>query len=120
MASTFDVAPARPSSSPLQARLPTAPPGTHPVPVTYDSVFTWEYGVQRADLRNLYEKSKDSMWNARTDIAWDTPVDPEAPLMPDQMSPIFGSRLWDRLDKKTELPKLRRLNCAWMLSNFLH
>ena len=40
--------------------------------------------------------------------------------MPDQMSPIFGTHLWDRLDKKTELPKLRRLHSAWMLSNFLH
>jgi hypothetical protein len=40
--------------------------------------------------------------------------------MPDQMSPLFGTHLWDRLDKKTELPKLRRLTSSWMLSNFLH
>jgi hypothetical protein len=120
MASTFDVASPLPSSPRFQTRLPTPPVGTSTVPVAYDTVFTWEYGVQRADLRNLYEKSKDSMWNARTDLAWDTPVDPEAPLLPDHMSPIFGTPLWDRLDKKTELPKLRRLFCSWMLSNFLH
>ena len=120
MASTFDVASPLPSSPRFQTRLPTPPAGTDTLPVAFDTVFAWEYGVQRADLRNLYEKSKDSMWNARTDLAWDTPVDPEAPLMPDHMSPIFGTPLWDRLDKKTELPKLRRLFCSWMLSNFLH
>ncbi len=120
MASTFDVASLTASSPPFHVRLPTPPTGTASIPVTYDTVFTWDYGVQRLDLRNLYEKSKESMWNARTDLAWDTPVDPEAPTMPDEASPIFGTRLWDRLDKKTELPKLRRLHGAWMLSNFLH
>jgi hypothetical protein len=116
MASTFDVS----SSPPLPIRLPQPPTGTHPLPVAYDTVFNWDYHVQRGDLRSLYERSKDGMWNARTDLAWDTPVDPEAPLVPDQMSPIFGTHLWDRLDKKTEVPKLRRLHTSWMLSNFLH
>jgi P-aminobenzoate N-oxygenase AurF len=120
MASTFDVVSPAPSPSPLAIRLPVPPSGTHSVPVSYDAVFTWDYAVARTDLRNLYEKSKGAMWNAQTDLAWDTPVDPEAPSVPDQMSPLFGSRLWDRLDKKTELPKLRRLQSSWMLSNFLH
>ncbi len=121
MASTFDVAsPRSPSSQPLSIRLPEPPHGTDVLPVGYDAVFTWNYGVERVDLRNLYEKSKDSMWNARTDLAWETDVDPEEPTMPDQMSPIFGTRLWDKLDKKTEVPKLRRLHGSWMLSNFLH
>src|ERR1700722_2461916 len=120
MASTFDVAPHPASSPSFQVRMPTPPNGSASLPVTYDTVFTWSFAVERADLRNLYEKSKDSMWNARTDLAWNTNVDPEAPTMPDEASPIFGTRLWDRLDKKTELPKLRRLPGAWMLSHFLH
>lgn len=95
MASTFDVASLTASSPPFHVRLPTPPTGTASIPVTYNTVFTWDYGVQRLDLRNLYEKSKESMWNARTDLAWDTPVDPEAPTMPDEASPIFGTRLWD-------------------------
>jgi P-aminobenzoate N-oxygenase AurF len=109
-----------PSRTPLDVRMPVAPTGTEQFPVTFENVFNWDYSSQRADLRNLYEKSKDSMWNARTDIAWDTNVDPEAESVPDQASPIFGTHLWDRLDKKTELPKLRRLHTSWMLSNFLH
>lgn len=121
MASTFDVSTtASPRSSSFAVRLPEPPQGTSTIPVTYDTVFTWSYAAERLDLRNLYEKSKDAMWNARTDLAWDTNVDPEAPTMPDEMSPIFGTHLWDKLDKKTELPKLRRLHGSWMLSNFLH
>jgi hypothetical protein len=118
MASTFDVAAARPAL--YAARLPEAPTGTATLPVAYDATYTWTYAAERLDLRNLYERSKDAMWNARTDVAWDTDVDPEAEAIPDQMSPIFGTHLWDKLDKKSELPKLRRLFTSWMLSNFLH
>jgi hypothetical protein len=99
---------------------PEPPTGINTVPVGYDAIFTWDYGTQRADLRNLYEKAKDSQWNAKSYLAWDTDVDPESETMPDQLSPIFGTHLWDKLDKKTELPKLRRLGSSWMLSNFLH
>jgi hypothetical protein len=118
MASTFDVAADRPA--PYAARLPEAPTGTAILHVAYDAAYTWTYAAERLDLRNLYERSKDAMWNARTDVAWDTDVDPEAEAIPDQMSPIFGTHLWDKLDKKSELPKLRRLFTSWMLSNFLH
>ena len=128
MASSFDVAFDRApimssgssGSSHFAPRLPEPPRGTWTIPTTYDTVFNWDYGVERLDLRNLYEKSKDAMWNAKTDIAWSTSVDPEAETMPDQMSPIFGTHLWTKLDKKSELPKLRRLHSSWMLSNFLH
>jgi len=105
---------------PLEIRRPEPPSGTSVVPTTYDTVFTWDFAAQRHDLRALYEKSKDAMWNARTALAWETDVDPESDLVPNEFIPIYGSRLWDRLDKKTELPKLRRLSSAYLLSNFLH
>jgi hypothetical protein len=122
MAIPADVVPflATPSSPSRSVTFPAAPTGIDVIPVAYDSVYTWEYGVQRQDLRNLYEKSKDAMWNARTDLPWDTDVDPESENMPDETSPIYGTHLWDRLDKKTELPKLRRLSSSYLLSNFLH
>src|ERR1700679_3903246 len=101
MASTFDVAAPGPARSPLSIRFPEAPRGTDEVPTNYSTVFTWNYGVERPDLRQLYEKSKDAMWNVRTDLAWQTNVDPEEATMPDQMSPIWGTPLWDKLDKKT-------------------
>src|SRR4051794_14115446 len=92
MATTFDVAPSPASAGGhREIKMPTAPNGTETVPVAYDSIYTWEYGVQRQDLRNLYEKSKTSMWNASTYLAWDTNVDPEAENTPDQMIPIYGT-----------------------------
>src|SRR5262245_14706456 len=99
--------------------LPTAPCGVEVLPVSYNALYTWEYTVQRPELRNLYEKSKDMMWNARTLLAWDTDVDPEAPTVPDQFCPIFGTSLWDKLTP-AELKTLRRLSFSYILSNFLH
>jgi hypothetical protein len=109
-----------PSSERRVITQPQAPTGTNVVPVGYDAIFTWDYSTQRSDLRNLYEKAKEAQWNAKSLLAWDTNVDPESETMPDQLSPIFGTHLWDKLDKKTEVPKLRRLGSSWMLSNFLH
>jgi hypothetical protein len=122
MASTLDVALNHPGAlgSGLRISFPVAPQGTDVIPVAFDTTYSWDYGVQRADLRSLYERSKDAMWNARTDIAWDTAVDPESESFPDQTLAIYGTPIWDKLDKKTELPKLRRLAMAWFLSNFLH
>jgi hypothetical protein len=121
MATSFDVRPS-PPSAPLsrEIAMPVAPTGIDTVPTSYDTIYTWEYGVQRQDLRNLYEKSKTAMWNSSTYLAWDTNVDPEAENTPDSMIPIYGTYLWDKLDKKTELPKLRRLGASYLLSNFLH
>jgi hypothetical protein len=84
--------------------------------VAYD----WDYTAKRAELRTLYEKSKDLMWNARTDLDWSTNVDPESEIVADSFNPIFGTDVWRRLDRKTEIPKLRRHMTSYILSNFLH
>jgi hypothetical protein len=99
---------------------PTPPAGTSAIPVAYDSIYTWDYSAHRSDLRGLYERSKDAMWNARTALDWSADVDPEGDNVPNEFIPIYGSRFWDKLDKKTELPHLRRLASSYMLSNFLH
>jgi hypothetical protein len=36
--------------------------------------WTWEYGSEVAELRNLYEKGKNAQWNAETDLDWRVPV----------------------------------------------
>ena len=72
---------------------PAQPQGTETFNAVIPTVFNWDYSVQREDLRKLYEKSKDSMWNARTDLAWDTDVDPQAANTPDEWIPIFGTPL---------------------------
>src|SRR5262245_4607081 len=99
---------------------PTPPEGVDRLPIAFDATYTWDYATQRADLRALYEKSKESMWNAKNALPWDIDVDPEAETFPNEFISIYGTPLWDKLDKKTELPKLRRLSSSYILSNFLH
>lgn len=94
--------------------------GISKVPTAHDTVFNWDYRVEHPELRKLYEKAKEAQWNASTWLKWDTDVDPEAENSPDEGIPIFGTHLWDKLDKKRELPRLRREMGAWMFSNFLH
>src|SRR6516165_10787222 len=51
----------------------------HEVGANYDVMFTWDYEKgARPKLSRLYEKAKTSMWNAETDLPWDTPVDQQA------------------------------------------
>src|SRR5687768_7367371 len=82
--------------------------------------YTWDYAERRREIRTLYEKSKGLMWNAGTDLAWDTDVDPESELVSDAFNPIFATPIWKRLDPKREVPNLRRHLTSYMLSNFLH
>ena len=99
----------------------TGPTGTETVRADLPVTYVWGYHSERADLRALYEKSKDLMWNARTDLAWSTSVDPESPVVvPDLLNPLFGTDVWRKLDPKRELPNLRRHVASYLISNFLH
>src|SRR5690348_11728042 len=114
----------RPSSPPnytelarsLSAPAKEGPLGTESVRVEYSMAYSWEYNVARVDLRALYEKSKDLMWNARA-LPWSTNVDPEAENIPDAMNPLHGSPLWRKLDAAGKIPMLRRNIASYMLSN---
>jgi len=43
------------------------------VDVPLDLQWTWEYGNEIEELRDLYEKSKKGQWNAESDIDWAHP-----------------------------------------------
>ncbi len=43
------------------------------VDVPLDLHWTWEYGSEVEELRNLYERGKKGQWNAETDIDWSQP-----------------------------------------------
>jgi len=50
----------------------------HVVKDNADTLFTWDYEKgARPALNKLYEKSKNSMWNAETDLDWSIDVDQE-------------------------------------------
>jgi hypothetical protein len=101
-------------------RAKEGPSGTAALRVGHELTLTWDYACERADLRILYEKSKDLLWNARTAIAWDTPVDPRAENTPDSMNPLSSAPFWHKLDINSDIPELRRHQQAFLLSNFLH
>jgi hypothetical protein len=44
------------------------------VDVPLDLRWTWEYGSQIEELRNLYERGKKGQWNAETDVDWNIPM----------------------------------------------
>jgi P-aminobenzoate N-oxygenase AurF len=82
--------------------------------------FTWDYDDGRDKLISLYEKGKKKQWDAAERIDWSHDPDPENPLqMPDELVPIFGSPVWDKLNS-AERGNVRRNMVAWQFSQFLH
>lgn len=101
-------------------RAKEGPSGTEQIAVAHPLTYAWDYACTRPDLRILYEKSKDLVWNARTAIDWKQHVDPTAENVPDTMNPLYGTHLWDKLDPHKDLPEFRRHQASYMFSNFLH
>jgi para-aminobenzoate N-oxygenase AurF len=97
--------------------------GRWKVSTTLESVMTWNYDVEHADLRALYEKAKREQWNATTQLDWEQNVDPEAPILDDNIDPnvalLRHSDLWRRMTPK-EQQQLRYETLSWNLSQFLH
>ncbi len=81
--------------------------------------YVWKYEAHKEELRALYEKAKKEQWNGQTYLNWQISVDPEAPLMPDENNPIFGTHIWDKMTK-AEQGHFRRQSYGWMLSQFMH
>jgi hypothetical protein len=90
------------------------------LPQDFRTAFSWEYDDGRERLLNLYEKGKKLQWNARERIDWSQELDEENPEgLPDEIIPIFGSPLWERLSAEEKVT-VRRHFQAWQLSQFLH
>jgi hypothetical protein len=100
----------------------------HAVKSSYDTIFTWDYEKSsRPKLSRLYEKAKTSMWNAQTDLPWDTVVDQDKLVQEQKLlmgPPLhtyanlkgtafehWGEKEWDQLAIESQ---------NWTLSQFLH
>jgi Long-chain fatty aldehyde decarbonylase len=86
------------------------------------SCLTWNYADDGSRLRGLYEKNKDSQWNASTQIDWDLPVgevrSPDSRINSAVGSVPFrmeGSPVPDHM-----LARFRHEYRTWMISQFLH
>jgi hypothetical protein len=108
--------------------IPSADPNEveHVVQNNADTIFTWDYSMQRPALRKLYEKAKGGQWNATTDMPWETDVDIEKTVIEDQAligvgldpSMYIGTPLEKWGDK--EWLEFGVQSRSWMLSQFLH
>ena len=97
---------------------PTGP--TWNVAQEFEAVFDFEYSDDRKDLLKLYAKGKAQQWDAEHRIDWSQELDYENPMgLPEQQMAIYGSPLWDKMDKKNRV-ELRRAFAGWQLSQFLH
>jgi hypothetical protein len=63
------------------------------VDVPLDLHWTWEYGSEVEELRNLYERGKKGQWNAETDIDWSQPFPRDEWFMPRQGALLLPSIL---------------------------
>ncbi len=86
---------------------------------SFDSNYVWNYGSVKEGLRDLYEKAKREQWNATEQLAWETPVDPEGNILPDQLNPLQGYGPFEKLNQK-ERARMRHAQVALQLSQFLH
>ncbi len=108
--------------------IPSADPNEveHVVANNADTIFTWDYSLQRPALRKLYEKAKGGQWNATTDMPWETDVDIEKTIIQDQE--VLGTGLDPNMYIGTPLQKWGDKEWlefgvesrSWMLSQFLH
>jgi len=86
---------------------------------SFDSSYAWNYGSVKEGLRDLYEKAKRDQWNSTTQLAWDTPVEPEGPIMPAPLNPLTGFAPFDKLDAK-DRAHVEHAQISLQLSQFLH
>jgi hypothetical protein len=84
-----------------------------------DVTYTWGYQESRAKLRELYGKAVRAQWVSEDVLPWDTDVDLDRPLGPEQLAPLFGSSLWQNMPA-AERKIVDREVFAWTISQFLH
>jgi len=63
------------------------------VEVPLDLQWTWEYGNEVEELRDLYEKSKRGQWNAEHDIDWNYPFPRDEWFLPKKGALLLPSLL---------------------------
>jgi hypothetical protein len=96
------------------------PAGTWDVPAAGAARFTWEYDDGRERLLDLYQRGKDKQWDATKRIDWDLEIDPFNVMETgDEITPIYGSRQWEKLNGK-ERDQVKRHLSSWLFSQFLH
>ncbi len=86
---------------------------------SFDTSYVWNYGDLKQGLRDLYEKAKREQWNASTELAWDTEVDPEAEIIPAAFNPLADYGPYKKLDARG-VARFNHAQISWQLSQFMY
>ncbi len=96
-----------------------AGPSIETLEAMLDVTYTWGYQDTREKLRDLYDKAVRGQWISDEVLPWQTDVDLEAPMGPEQLMPLFGSDIYNKMTEK-ERKGLNIETFSWTLSQFLH
>jgi hypothetical protein len=96
-----------------------AGPSIETLETLLDVTYTWGYQDTRAKLRDLYDKACRAQWISDDVLPWKTDVDLDKPFGPDELMPLHGSDLYNRMTEK-EKHTLNIETFSWTLSQFLH
>jgi hypothetical protein len=90
------------------------------VDVPLDLHWTWEYGSEVEELRNLYERGKKGQWNAETDIDWSAPFPRDEWFMPREGALLLPSILTSMGADEDTCRRAAFDEFAHLLSQLLH
>jgi hypothetical protein len=96
-----------------------AGPSIETLEAVLDVTYTWGYQETREKLRDLYDKAVRAQWISDDVLPWQTDVDLDLPMGPEQLMPLFGSDIYNRMSEK-ERKNLNIETFSWTLSQFLH
>src|SRR5438552_6956224 len=96
-----------------------AAPSFETIESLLDVTYTWGYQDTREKLRDLYDKAVRAQWISDDILPWNTDVDLEKPFGPEELMPLHGSDLLNKMSAK-ERTALNIETFSWTLSQFLH
>jgi len=77
-----------------------AAPSIETIEALLDVTYTWGYQETRAKLRDLYDKAVRAQWISDDVLPWSTNVDTARPMGPEQLMPLFGSDIYNKMTDK--------------------
>jgi len=96
-----------------------AGPSIETLEAVLDVTYTWGYQDTREKLRDLYDKAVHAQWISDDVLPWKTDVDLDQPMGPEELMPLHGSDIYNRMTAK-EKHDLNLETFSWTLSQFLH
>ena len=90
------------------------------VDVPLELHWTWEYGSEVEELRQLYERGKRSQWNAETDLDWSIPMPRDEWFLPKEGLQILPTILAMTGADDATCRAAAFDEFAWTMSQLLH